>query len=242
MYDEDGEFYDIMSPQEEAAAMAMGHLQQARDYGQQGGYTDEEIMMAGYAAIEGGQDLSGAAALFLGRPGAVRPMGARGRRPISVSLQSLRGAVRSMSPAARAFARNQIRAGRMPTAVPTEPGPVDISYVPLVSPVGGIAAGASFTINQTSQTIFKPKRLNVSRAIADFFLIDSVSVGNVPLSAAAGAVPAASFATDATGANVRKVTANPGVQIVLQVTNIDGAAHRFLSTLFGWSSQPEGGC
>lgn len=239
MYDEDGEFYEILSPQEEAAEMAMGHMQQARDYGQQGGYTDEEVMMAGYMAIEGGEDQAGAAALFLGAP---RATTAAPRRMVRVSRAGLRQAVTRMSPAVRAFARAQARAGRLATTVPSEPGPVDISYVPLVSPVGGIAAGASFTINQTSQTIFKPKRLNVSRAIADFFLIDSFSVGNVPLSAAAGAVPAASFATDATGANVRKVTANPGVQIVLQVTNIDGATHRFLSTLFGWSSQPEGGC
>ncbi len=239
------DFYDIYSPSEVEAEMALGAMQQARDHvaGVCGACPDSATgagcptcpTAAGYASITGINPL-----MFT--PGAMsvtRPAPKRGS-PVTWS-PALRAAISQFRPgqaAVEAAARRFQRAAG-PVVTEAEPGPVDVSYLPLNSPAA-IAAGATFTIAQTSQTVFKPHRLNVPRNIADFFLIDNFSVGNVPLSAAAGQVPAASFATDATQANVRKVTANPGVQIIIQVQNIDGAPHRFLATLFGWSAQPEG--
>lgn len=231
-------FYDILSPEELQAQIALGQMQQMREHaaagcagcdGAQSGACAGCPTAAGYASIQSGAP-PGLWYPDLMRREPVGPPRARVRVHPSMYTQ-----VR-LPPAVRA---QQERILGIPTVAEATPGPVDVSYLPLVS-AGQIAAAAQLTITQTAQTVFKPHRLNVPVNIANFFLIDAFSVGNVPLSAAAGPVPAASFATDATEANVRKVTANPGVQIVLQVTNIDGAPHRFLSTLFGWSSQPEG--
>lgn len=236
------DFYDIRNEEEMNAEMALGAIQQAREYAAGAGYDPDEFIatVAGYAAIEGDPYTAGVTFPgFRPGPGMLTPgTGTPGRGSFRLAPGILRG-FRPSSPAMRKVGNIRRALGVGPRVTEAEPGPVDVSYLPLVSPAP-VAAGAVGVITTTSQTVFKPRRLNVSRAIADFFLIDNFSVGNVPLSAAAGQVPAASFATDATEANVRKVTANPGVQIVIQVTNIDGAPHRFLSTLFGWSAQPEG--
>lgn len=121
----------------------------------------------------------------------------------------------------------------------TQPGPIDETPLPIDSGAA-IAAGGTAVIAVNSQIIFRPRRLIVPPSLAPFFVIDDIRVGNVPLYAGVGGVPAEAFAPDSVNPNVKKVTANPGVAISLTVTNIDGFAHRLRAVFFGEGSQPEG--
>lgn len=226
----------VVNNQEAAAEMALNHMQAARSLMAGAGY-DPDYAISGASAIDS-SGLSFSPGLFTRgpRPATPAPTG----RTLNLSPALLRGMIQG---GVRRMA--DIQAGRpvtfapaQPEVRPVEPGGVDYSYVGFESL--GVPANTAVTIPVSSQTIFKPHRLNVPRSLADFFVINSFFVGNVPLAAAAGNVPASSFATDATGANVRKETANPGVQIILQVSNIDGVAHDFRATLFGESAQPDG--
>ena len=225
-----GQSAQVMTPEEANAQMRLNQLAQMRELAAGMGL-DPDAAIAGYATIDTPY-AAGALPLFRSPNLAAGPSVALRGGGNLVTPALLRHA---LGPAmlARPLTPNQ------PAVRAAEPGPVDTSFLPFDSGAD-IAAGATQTISVSAQTVFKPERLNVPRNIADFFTIDNMTVGNVPLAAATGAVPASSFATDAVGANVRKVTANPGVQVTLVVTNIDGAAHRFRATFFGWSSQPEG--
>lgn len=225
----------VVSAEEAAAEMYLNDLARAREAAASMGL-DPDAAVAGYASIA--TPYAAGAPLFMARPPAsVQPRGVQ-LTPAAIATALRRARA---NPASMLSAVPPAVALRLPQPAvrPSDPGPVDVSFMPFDSGAN-IAAGAQATISVSAQTVFKPERLNVPRNIADFFTIDNMTVGNVPLSAATGSVPAASFASDATGANVRKVTANPGVAVTLVVTNIDGAPHRFRATFFGWSSQPEG--
>jgi hypothetical protein len=101
-----------------------------------------------------------------------------------------------------------------------------------------IAAGASSIITQTMQTVFKPQRLMVPASLAPFFVIDDFRVGQEPVFAAAGSIPAEAFVSDSeVSSNVNpNATAQAGVSLILTVTNIDGAPHRFRAAIFGENS------
>lgn len=223
----------VVNSQEAAAEMALNHMQAARNLMAGAGYDPDHAISGASAIDSAGISFRG---LFRGPTATPAPTG----RALNLSPALLRGMIQG---GVRRMA--DIQAGRpvtfapaQPEVRPVEPGGVDYSYVGFEAL--GVPANMAVTIPVSSQTIFKPHRLNVPRSLADFFVINSFFVGNVPLAAAAGNVPASSFATDATGANVRKETANPGVQIILQVSNIDGVAHDFRATLFGESAQPDG--
>lgn len=128
-----------------------------------------------------------------------------------------------------------------PQVQQTSPGPVDETPLPIDSGAN-VAAGASIIIQTTSQIIFRPRRLIVPESIATFFTVDRLDVGNVPTFASAGSIPAEAFRPDSVNPNVRKVTAQPGVQILVGVTNVDGVPHRFRGAIFGEGSQPSGRC
>lgn len=118
--------------------------------------------------------------------------------------------------------------------------PSRIDETPLPVTATSVAAGATAVIPITSQIIFEPKRLIVPDSIAPFFTIDDFRVGNVPLFAGAGSVPAEAFSPQSVNPNIRKITANPGVQVILTVTNLDAVAHIFRAVVFGEGAQPEG--
>lgn len=142
---------------------------------------------------------------------------------------------------ARGFAARmpavQLRAPQ-PQVVQTEPSRVDETPLPITATA--VAAGTQATIAVTSQIIFEPRRLIVPDSIAPFFTIDDFRVGNVPLFAGAGSIPSEAFNPQSVNPNIRKITADPGVQVTVQVTNIDAVQHTFRAAVFGAGAQPQG--
>lgn len=118
-----------------------------------------------------------------------------------------------------------------PSVHPSEPGPVGLALIPMNN--GSVAAGAQAVIAVQPQSIFKPYRLTVDPVIASFFVISNLQIGTVPLFDAPGEVPCSNFPPNLQQGNLKKITANPGIQVSMTIRNRDGAAHPFWSSLFG---------
>ena len=118
-----------------------------------------------------------------------------------------------------------------PSVHQSEPGPVGLALIPMNS--GSVAAGAQAVIAVQPQSIFKPYRLTVDPVIAAFFVISNLQIGTVPLFDAPGEVPCSNFPPNLQQGNLKKITANPGIQVSMTIRNRDGAAHPFWSSLFG---------
>jgi len=118
-----------------------------------------------------------------------------------------------------------------PSVGTSDPGPVGLSSIPL-SQTTPIAAGAQSVITSSPQSIFKPYKLVVDAVIQPFFLVSDFRIGTVPLFDFAG-VTAATLYTPAAIPSLKKITANPGVQITLTVQNRDGASHPFYGSVYG---------
>lgn len=101
--------------------------------------------------------------------------------------------------------------------------------------VATIAAGASATLTQRPQIIFRPERIVVPAAVAAFFQINDVKVGKNSQLVSAGAIPAATFAETAFGVRLKMDTVQVSQDLILLVTNIDVAARRFLAAMIGES-------
>lgn len=124
-----------------------------------------------------------------------------------------------------------------PRVVDVPAGPVGLALIPMNS-AGTVAPGATAVITVQPQSIFKPYRMTVDPVIAAFFLIQNLQVGTVPLFDAPGAVPASNFPPNLQQGNLKKVTATPGIALTMSVTNRDGVAHPFFSTMFGEAAPP----
>lgn len=228
-----------MTDEEREQSAAYGHMMRMADEAEAAGM-DPESFMTGYFAIEGPETAAGeaeagafgASPLYGGITGPRRTLSTRASRWARLAPQ-LAARVSPRGVTARALAVSPVVRRR-------DPGPVGDSYVPMDSQVVVPGAGGIATITTVSQTIFRPRALNIPRSIVDFFLILQFTIGNVNVAAAPGAIPAGVFASDATQREIRRTTAGPGISIVLQVQNIDGADHRFIAAVFGPSSQPEG--
>jgi hypothetical protein len=96
-----------------------------------------------------------------------------------------------------------------------------------------IAPHSSADIPTKPQVLFRGTRLIVGSAIAQFFTIDDIKVGRTSQFVATGSQPAEAFKETATGENVSLDTCRPGMDIVLQVTNISDTAQDFRAALFG---------
>lgn len=164
-----------------------------------------------------------------------------GAVPTSLLRRMSRPQSASSSPLARfdpRLVQRMAAAAAGPALVPTRPSRIDETPLPVTAT--SVAAGATATISINSQIIFAPRRLIVPESIAPFFTIDAFSVGNVPLFAGNGSIPAEAFRPDSVNPNVRKITAQPGVPITVQVTNIDAVVHTFRGAIFGEGAQPSG--
>lgn len=101
--------------------------------------------------------------------------------------------------------------------------------------VNTIAAGAAATLTQRPQIVFRPERIVVPAAVAAFFQITDVKVGKNSQFVSAGAVPAATFAETAFGVRLKMDTCQISQDLIIDVTNIDVAARRFLASMIGES-------
>lgn len=135
------------------------------------------------------------------------------------------------SPALGAATRGALAgAMRGPQVVPTDPGPVGLSSIPFN--FASVASGGTATIIVQPQSIFKPYKLVLDEVIRPFFLIQSFTIGTVPLFDAPGAMAGTLFTPDALP-NLKKITANPGIAVTMVVVNRDGAAHPFFAAVYG---------
>lgn len=101
--------------------------------------------------------------------------------------------------------------------------------------VATIAAGASATLTQRPQIVFRPERIVIPAAVAAFFQVTDVKVGKNSQFVSSGAVPAATFSETAFGVRLKLDTVQISQDLILEVTNIDVAARRFLASMIGES-------
>lgn len=99
--------------------------------------------------------------------------------------------------------------------------------------VTDVLAGATATITTRPQIIFRPERIIVPAAVAVFFQIVDVKVGKDSQLVAAGNIPAATFAETAFGVRLKMDTVQISQDLILIVTNIDVANHRFQASMIG---------
>lgn len=106
-------------------------------------------------------------------------------------------------------------------------------------PVGFVAKavppGESVNVEVKPQVLFRGERLAVATSIARHFNIIDIKIGKDSQLAAAGDMPAESFASDAVGVRMELDTAQPGIVIQIRVQNVadDGQPHDFKAVLYG---------
>lgn len=97
-----------------------------------------------------------------------------------------------------------------------------------------VTKSTSRKITTRAQQIFRPDRLIVAAAIAASFTVDDLKVGTNSQFLSGDSVPAEAFSNVSVGVKMHMDTVNPGIDVVLTVTNIDAANdHRFNGALIG---------
>jgi hypothetical protein len=97
-----------------------------------------------------------------------------------------------------------------------------------------VAASTDRDITSRPQVIFRPERIIVGATIAQFFAVRDFRVGKDSQFTAAGAVPADVFAPTSVGVRLKMDTAQPAMDVVFSVSNIDTVnPHRFLGAVIG---------
>lgn len=114
-------------------------------------------------------------------------------------------------------------------------GPTQSRELPLgFDSVTDVTKATSARITARPQVTFRPDRLVVAAAIAEFFLIDDLKIGKNSQLTSGDSIPAEAFSNLSVGVGMQMDTANIGIDIVLSVTNIDaGLDHRFNGVLIG---------
>lgn len=97
----------------------------------------------------------------------------------------------------------------------------------------GVAPGDTIDVPARPQVRFRGTRLSIPSSIAPSFLIEDLKIGRSSQFVAAGAQSAETFKDTATADNISTDTADPGMDIILTVTNTSGTAQDFHATLFG---------
>lgn len=174
-----------------------------------------------------------AALLGQRRGGFRRPSRRRGRRARHMMMRrrpSRRAVMRRAREVAEAVKR--VEGGTLlKKTAPTKSREFPIGF----DSVTTIAAGATATLTQRPQIIFRPERIVVPASVAAFFTIQDVRVGKNSQLVSAGAIPAATFSETAFGVRLKLDTVQISQDLILIVVNIDVAARRFLAAIIGES-------
>lgn len=150
---------------------------------------------------------------------------------VRARLQNLVASRGLPAPAAQPALVEQVGARLAPTTM----GPIREIVQGLVS--NSIAAGASATIQFSASMLFRPTRLMIGPSYASLFVVEDLRVSADSLFLSSGAVPGEVFLPGAVGASaLKRRTAQPGTQVSITVTNVDGVAHVFRAALFGEAS------
>lgn len=107
-------------------------------------------------------------------------------------------------------------------------------YFPLGFAQDGVAAGATVVVTQSPQQMFRGERLVIPSNIGIFFDVVDITIGNKPQLVATGANSGVVFSEVATdGIKMNLDTAQPGIDILLRVTNTSQEEQDFRATLYG---------
>lgn len=94
---------------------------------------------------------------------------------------------------------------------------------------------ADFTANP--QVPFRPRTMIVAATSIDGLVIEDIKVGKNSQFVTAGAVPAATFSTDATFKDFKFDTAVPGIDVVVTATDVSGAANTVAISMNGVAAE-----
>jgi hypothetical protein len=122
---------------------------------------------------------------------------------------------------------------RIPLAVLTEHARGDDIIYGLDSGAAAIAAGVTVSISTTPQKRHIPKRIALTEAVANNFILSDLRVGVEPVLATTGNISLAIFVQNSTSPPFRAVLCEVGMDVTVVVTNVDAAAHRFTATVIG---------
>jgi len=147
-------------------------------------------------------------------------------------------ALQPSSPQAAAAMANAIQQKKLQNAtLVSERSPGESNLQPLGFVSLNVAAGNQVRVTTQPQTLFKPMRFVVGATIASFFTLDDVKVGNVSQFPSSNPIPCEAFVPGMFGGGLSLRTVNPAINLEVQVTNIDAAAHDFRAAFFGISVQ-----
>ena len=96
-----------------------------------------------------------------------------------------------------------------------------------------IPAGLTQDVTRFPQVVFRGERLFVPSTIGANFDIVSITIGNRPQFAAAGSMPAEIFSEVSINNELGLDTAQPGVQVILQVSNRTAQDQEFRAVIIG---------
>lgn len=96
-----------------------------------------------------------------------------------------------------------------------------------------VLAGATATVFARPQRPFQTQRFVWSSAVAPFFLVNQLTIGQENMFVQAGVVPAEVFSQTGVGVSLKGYIAYPGIDVTLQVENTDTVAHPILASIIG---------
>jgi len=101
-----------------------------------------------------------------------------------------------------------------------------------------VGAGATQTVTALPQTLFRPDQFFIPSFFADSFVIEDVIIGNrSQLSSIGTGIPGAVFSEVSVNSQVIWDTCQPGVQVIIRVTNISGDPADFRAAMAGYAVQ-----
>ncbi len=116
------------------------------------------------------------------------------------------------------------------------PGPATARVQTLGFPSTTVATTASATISSAPQVWFRPDRLFISSAIAKFFTVTSLLVGNKSQLLNGNPLTAVMFSELAVDSAISYDTCDPAVTISLGVTNNDTVTQTIVPSMLGRSA------
>jgi len=127
--------------------------------------------------------------------------------------------------------QGQTRPGQLAQAFEAARG--DEAIIGMDSGAALIAAGLTLPVLTAPQKPCILTRMVVSDATADFFTMSSLTVGVEPILLTNGVnISLAAFTAASNASDFRSVLCHVGNTITAVVTNLDGAAHRFIASLY----------
>lgn len=120
-----------------------------------------------------------------------------------------------------------------PCPDPIDVCPPDAKRIILNFESAAVAAGASVVVTARPQTVFRPDQFIVPSTFGLAFTIDDIKIGNRSQYTAAGRASAVVFSEVSVNSQVKFDTAQGGIDVILNITNVSGEEADFFATMIG---------